>query len=186
MANAARSVRRGVGGASPTAGDGTGPAGQDPVRASAAEAARPVYGRAVADAAAEDQTLACERGSGERGVLRAAAPAGPTVPIGLHALPRAGNHDRWRGVSPPDLPLRAELLELGDGQHLLFGKFRELERRLAEGAVGVGRSASGAPLGSDECGGEQSDRPKGVHPKLRIVAGALRIARPEDSSGASQ
>jgi hypothetical protein len=35
-----------------------------------------VYGRAVTDAAAEDQTLARDRGSGERGVLRAEAQPG--------------------------------------------------------------------------------------------------------------
>ena len=89
---------------------------------------------------------------------------GRTVPVGLHALPRARHHDHRRGVSAPDLPLRAELLELGNGNHLLLGEFREPERGFAECAVGTGRSAARAPVGSDERGGEQSDRSSGSSP----------------------
>src|SRR5205823_14259689 len=116
----------------------------------------------------------------------AATPAGPVVPIRLHALPRAGSHHRRRGVSAPDLPLRAELLELGNRHDLLLGKLRKSEPGLAAGVMGTGRGAARTSIRPDECGGEQSDGPEGVHPELRITAGALQSRGPENPGGTGQ
>ncbi len=62
----------------------------------------------------------------------------------LHALHRPGRDHRRRAVRPPDLPLRADLLQLGDGHDLLRRELREPQRGLAERPVGTGRRAAAA------------------------------------------
>ena len=93
-------------------------------------------GRAVAHVAAAGEGLAGDRGSGQGGVLRAATSARPAGSVGLHPYGRAGRDDPRTELSAPDLSLRADVLELGSGNGVLFGELREPERRTAERAYG--------------------------------------------------
>jgi len=47
---------------------------------------------------------------------------GAAVRVGLHAHDRTGDHARGADVRAPGVPLRADVLELGDGHDLLFGE----------------------------------------------------------------
>src|SRR5579871_3495555 len=94
LANAARSVRRGLVRNAPAAGDRAGAASQDTVRTSSAQRARPIHRRTVADAATTDQAVARDRGPGEREV----------VPLFLRRLYRPV---RWSFVGAPPWPERS-------------------------------------------------------------------------------
>ena len=80
-------------------------------------------------------------GPGAGSVLRPEARAGAAVRVGLHAHDRAGDHARRADVRAPGVPLRADVLELGDGHDLLFGEPGEPQRRMAERGLGIGRGA---------------------------------------------
>src|ERR1039458_10405238 len=82
--------------------------------------------------AAADQAMAGDGGTRARGVLRPETRAGAAVCVGLHAHDRVGDHARGADVRAPGLPLRADVLELGDGHDLLFGEPGESKRRMAE------------------------------------------------------
>jgi hypothetical protein len=102
----------------------------------------------------------------------------------LHALHRPARDHRRRPVRSPDLPLRADLLELGDGDDLLRGELREPGRRLAERVVGVGRRAAPAPDRPADGGDPAGDRGfGGFHATLPGVAAALRFEGPGDPGG---
>ena len=71
----------------------------------------------------------------------------------LHPLHRPGRDHQRQPVRPPDLPLRADLLELGDRHGLLLRELGEPQRGLAERLVGTGRRAATAPHRSADGGG---------------------------------
>ncbi len=73
----------------------------------------------------------------------------------IRRLPGTGRDHQWPVVSASDLSFCAELLELGDRKHLLFG---ERSRALSEGCRMHSGNWAGQPLGtsngSDQRGGE--------------------------------
>ena len=149
-------------------------------------AARPwaLRGRAVAHVAAAGEELAGDRRSGQGSVLRAATPAGAAGSVGLHAHGRAGRDHPGAEFSAPDLSLRADVLELGGGDGVLFGELREPERRVAERGVGTGQSAAPASHRSAVDGGQQHERSGGVHGSLPGSAALLRTGGGEDAGRA--
>src|ERR1039458_3229730 len=68
--------------------------------------------------------------------------------------------------SAPGVPLRADVLELGDGDAVLLGEFRGPQRRTAERAMGVGRGAGPAPDRQPIERREQHERSGRVHRSL--------------------
>ena len=86
-----------------------------------------------------------------------------------------------QSLRPPDLSLRADLLELGDGNDLFLRELREPQRGLAERLVGTGRRAATASHRSADCGRAAGRRRAGVvQAALSGVAAALRLAGPGD------
>ena len=66
-------------------------------------------------------------------------------------------HHRRPAVRPPDLSLRADLLQLGDRHRLLLRELREPQRGPAERPVGTGRRAAAAPHRSADGGGATAE-----------------------------
>src|ERR1019366_1781491 len=141
-------------------------------------------GRAVAHFAASGEELAGDRGAGQGSVLRAATPAGTLGSIRLHAHGRAGRHDPRAEFPAPDLSLRADVLELGSGDGVLFRELRKSVRRIAERGLGTGQSAAAASDRSVVDGGQQHKRSRRVHGALRGPAALLRTGGGKDASGA--
>ena len=131
---------------------------QDGVRVLAAALCGSVRGRAVAHVAAASEELAGDGRAGQGSVLRAATPAGAVGCVRLHAHGRAGRHHPGAEFSAPDLSLRADVLELGSGDGVLFGELREPVRRTPERGLGTGESAAAASDRSTVDGGEQHER----------------------------
>ncbi len=132
------------------------------------------------------QWRAVER-TGQGGVLRPGAPPRSAGGQRLHPLHRPGRDHQRQSLRPPDLPLRADLLELGDGHDLLLRELREPQRGLAERLVGTGRRAATAPHRSADGGHAAGRRRAGVvHAALPGVAAALRLAGPGDPGGQGQ
>src|ERR1700704_6040840 len=90
---------------------GDGPDHGAAVSGSGTAAQRTEEGKAVADAATADQTMAGDGGAGAGSVLRSEAHAGTAVRVRLHAHDRTGNHARGPDVRAPGVPLRADVLE---------------------------------------------------------------------------
>src|ERR1035438_7183896 len=88
--------------------------------------------RADPDTATADQTMAGHGRAGAGRILRPESYAATAVRVGLHAHDRAGDHARGPDVRAPGVPLRADVLELGDGHDLLFGALGEPQRRIAD------------------------------------------------------
>src|ERR1700680_4232355 len=109
------------------------------------EAGAAGHGRADPKAATADEALAGDGGTGAGRVLRPKTRAGAVVRVGLHAHDRVGNHPRGTDVRAPGVPLRADIFELGGGNHLLFGEPGEPQRRLAKRGVGIGSGSGRAP-----------------------------------------
>src|ERR1039458_8593370 len=119
--------------------------GQGAVRVAAAGIPGAVQRRADPDAATADQAMAGDGGTGAGSVLRPETHAGAAVRVGLHAHDRAGDHARGADVRAPGGPLRADVLERGDGHDVLFGEPGEPQRRMVERGVGMGSGAGRAP-----------------------------------------
>src|ERR1035438_4675840 len=116
------SVQRGLGRSSAAGARKSSVGGQDAVRMAATGIPGTVQRWADPDPATADQAVAGHGGSSAGGVLRPEAHAGTAVRVGLHAYDRAGDHTRRAEVRAPGVPLRADVLELGDGHDLLFGE----------------------------------------------------------------
>src|ERR1019366_1573819 len=125
-------------------------------------------GRAVAHFAASGEELAGDRGAGQGSVLRAATPTGTLGSVRLHAHGRAGRHDPRAEFPAPDLSLRADVLELGSGDGVLFRELRKFVRGIAERGLGTGQSAAAASDRSAVDGGQQHERFRRVHGALPI------------------
>src|SRR5712692_7909660 len=106
---------------------------------------RAVQRGADPDPATADQAVAGDGGTRAGSVLRPETHAGAAVRVGLHAHDRVGDHARGADVRAPGVPLRADVLELGDGHDLLFGEPGEPQRRMAERGVGIGSCRGRAP-----------------------------------------
>src|SRR5690606_22803734 len=79
-----------------------------------------------------------------------------------------------RAVRSPAVPLRADLLELGDGHGLLLGEPGELERRLRECSLGTERGAR-TPSDGSALGSRTPDAPsRSVHAAVSRSARPLR------------
>src|SRR5205823_9687185 len=91
-----------------------------------------VQRRADPNPATADQAMAGDGRTRAGSVLRPETHTGATVRVGLHAHDRAGDHAGGADVRAPGIPLRADVLELGDGHDLLFGEPGEPQRRMAE------------------------------------------------------
>ena len=175
VADAPGPVRRRLGRRRRAAGPQHGAGSVDPVPATPAGAPRAVPGRATPHLPAAGQDVAGRPRPGEGGVLRPGAHARPAVRLRLHPHDGPAGHDRRPAVRPPDLPLRAHLLELGDRHCLLRRVLRDARRRATERLGGVGRGAGRSPHrpahGRDPAG----DDGRGVHP---AVPGAVEALRP--------
>ena len=130
--------------------------------------------------------MACHRGSGPGGVLRATASSRSAGSVGLHAHGRAGRDHPGAEFSAPDLSLRADVLELGGSNGVLFRELREPERRVAERAVGAGQSAASPSHRPAFDGGQQHERSGRVHGSLQGSDALLRTGEREDAGRAWQ
>ncbi len=130
--------------------------GQDPVCRPATAVPGPLRRRATADLAAADQAVAGPRGAGQGGVLRPGPSPRPALLPATSRTGRPGRDHRRRAVRPPDLPLRADLLQLGDGHGLLLGELGEPQRRACRTPCGNWAACPAAPHRSAD-GGDQAD-----------------------------
>src|SRR6202790_5400529 len=108
------------------------PRGQDVVRVAAAGISGAVQRRADPDTAAAAQAMASDGGARAGSVLRPETRAGTVMRFGFHAHDRVGDHARGADVRAPGVPLRADVLELGEGHALLLGAPGAPHRRMAE------------------------------------------------------
>src|ERR1700679_2914872 len=118
MANASRSVCRGVARDRGAAAARLRPAGEDRVGGAEPAARRSVQRRSAANVAAAVFGLAREVRTELRGVLPADACAGRTRAVGFYGYARARGDDRRREVRAPAISLCADVLELGVGVDL--------------------------------------------------------------------
>src|SRR5205807_1920268 len=116
--------------------------GQDLVRRPATPFSWTLRGRPTAYLTTPRQAVACAARLCQRGVLQPGSLSRSAVRQRLHALHGLARHPQRRAFRPHDLPLCADLLELGGGDDLLRRELRELERGLAECLGYVGRSAA--------------------------------------------
>ena len=124
---------------------------------------------------------------GQGGLLRPDTSSRPAGSQRLHPLHGVGGDDRRESFRPPDLPLRADLLQLGDGHGVLLGELREPQRGVAERPVGTRRRADLASHGSADGGGPAGGgRAGGFQATLPGVAESLRLARAGDPGGQGQ
>ena len=126
-----------------------GAGGEDPVPAPPAGASRPLPRRPTPHVPAAGQGVAGQRRPGQGGVLRPGAHARRLCASDFTHMTDLRRDHRRPAVRPPGLPLRADLLELGDRHGLLRRVVREPRRGLAERAVGTRRRAAActAPTG---------------------------------------
>ena len=120
------------------------PGSQDAVRVAATPLPRPFRRWPIAHLAATRQTVAGLVGAGQGSLLHPGASPRPAGRLRLHALHQPGHDHQRQSFRPSDLPLRADLLELGDRHDLLLRELREPQRGPAKRAVGTGRRAAGA------------------------------------------
>src|SRR6516162_10530250 len=92
----------------------------------------------LAHLAAAGEELAGDGGTGQRGVFRAATPAGALGSVRLHAHGGVGSDPARAELPAPDLSLRADVFELGSGHGVLFRELRKPVRRTAERNLGTG------------------------------------------------
>ena len=160
---------------------------QDHFRRLATALSWPLRGRSVADAATTLPRMACSRRPGQGGFLRSGPSSRSALRQRLHALQRAGRDHQRHSVHAPDLPLCADLLELGDRHHLFLGEPGEPERRDAKRVVGTGRRAAVPSHRSADGGGPaRRRRAASVQAAVPGVVDALRLAGPGDSGGQRQ
>jgi len=113
--------------------------GEDDLRGIAAAVSGALFRWSVADVVAPDQAMACERGPRAGGVFRPGASCRRTMCVGLHGYDRAGD---WRAVCTHAVPLRADVLELGDGTVFRSESYASLSERLQNALWELG----GVPL----------------------------------------
>jgi hypothetical protein len=184
LPHAARPLRRGLAAARGVASGQPRAGGQDLVRRFATPLPRPLRRRPTADPAAAGEAVARPGGAGQGGVLRPGSLPRKALRQRLHALRRPARDHRRGAFGSPDLPLRADLLELGDGDDLLRGELREPGRGPAERSVGTGRRAATAPHRPADGGDPAGHGGLGVvHRTLPGVAAALRPRGPGDPGG---
>jgi hypothetical protein len=168
LAYPAGPIRRGLAGLGGATPPPPWSGGQNLIRGSAKTLSRPFSRRATPHLAASPPPLARPGGSGQGGVLRPGALSWPAVCQRLHALHRHAGDDQRDAVRAPDLPLRADLLELGDGHGLFRREPGEPQRGVAKRSVGTRRRAAAAshrpadrghPAGRDRAGGLQATLP---------------------------
>src|SRR6202011_5379347 len=184
LPHAARPLRRGLAAARSPASTQPRIGGQDLVNGPATPLSGTLRRRPTADLAATRPAVARPSGTVQGGVFRPGPPSRTPVRQRLHALPRPACDHRRGALRPPDLPLRADLLELGDGDDLLRRELREPQRRLAERPGGTGRRAAVASHRPADGGYPAGDGGFGVvHATLPGVAAALRPRRSGDPGG---
>ena len=83
--------------------------------------------------------MACPGRSRERSILSANTPSRRVMPVRFYSSDRVGHPHPKRTLSPPAVSFRFHLFQLGNGDGLFFGKFRECKRRTAKCVVGIGR-----------------------------------------------
>ncbi len=168
LAYPAGPVRRGLAGPGGATPPQPGLGGQDLVHGAATTLSGPLPRRATPHLAAARPPLARPGGPGQGGVLRPGPLSRPARCQRLHVLHRPARDDPGHALRAPDLPLRADLLELGDRHGLCRGEPREPQRGVAERPVGTRRRAAGA-----------SHRPADRgHPAGRAGAGGVQAVLP--------
>ena len=137
----------------------------------------PFCPRPTADLAASLQAVASRGGLGQGGFLRSGPSPRSLMCQRLHPLYRPGRHHPRPALGPHYLPLRPDLLQLGDRHRLLFRKSGKPQRGLTERPVGTGRCAAVAPYRSTD-GGHPTGCRRGqdVQAALPGSATALRFA----------
>ncbi len=184
LPHAPRPVRRGLAPARRVAPPQPRTGGQDLVRRPATPFSWPLRRRPTAHLPTPRQAVACAARLCQRGVLQPGSPSRSAVRQRFHALHRLACHPQRRAFRPHDLPLRADLLELGGGDDLLRRELRELERGLAECLGCVGRSATVAPHRPADGGDSARDGRLGLlHGSLPGAAAALWFAGAGDPGG---
>jgi hypothetical protein len=126
-ANSAGSVCRRLGRDRRAVERGSPLASQDALELAAEEVPGPLRGPSAPHAPTAGAHLAGHEGTGQGSVLRPGARTRPALCFGFYA-PDEFAGDAWRpGIRPSGVPLRADLFQLGVGDDLLFGEFREPE-----------------------------------------------------------
>lgn len=179
-------VRRRLGRRRRAVGPQPGAGGVDPVPPTPAGTPRTVPGRPTPHLPAAGQDVAGHARSGEGSVLRPGPHARPAVCLRLHPHDRPAGDHRRPAVRPPDLPLRPDVLELGDRHGVLRRVVRDARRRVAERARGTGRGARRPPHRPAHGRHPAGHDGRGVHPAVSGVAEALRPGRAGDSSRARE
>lgn len=186
MADSPGPVRRRLGRRRRAAGPQPGAGGVDPVPATPAGTPRTLPRRATPHLPAAGQDVAGQPRAGPGSVLRPGPHARPTVRLRLHAHDQSAGDHRRPAVRSPPLPLRPDVLELGDRHRLLRRVVRDARRRAAERPGGVGGRARRPPHrpthGRHPAGHDRG----GVHPAVSGVARALRPRRPGDPGRARE
>ena len=187
VAYAPGSVRGGVGGGRGVSGARCGASGEDGVRRARRSVPGAVSSRAASHAAAPVSGLAGVTRRGSRGVLRAGPPSGRAEPVGLHGHAFAGGDDCRSRVRALGVPLRADVLELGVGEPLLYRDVRGALGGLAGGLVaprrGARRTSHGQPVGGHPRADEEPRQ--GADTAVSRAARALRSSRLEEHARSS-
>jgi hypothetical protein len=185
LPHTARSFRRGLAATARAAPAQPGTGGQNLVCGPTKSLSGTLYRWPTADVAATHQAVACSFWTGQGGVLLPGSPSGTPVRQRLHVLHRSARDHRRCVLRPLDLPLRLDLLELGDGNDLLRRELREPQRGLAECLVGIGWRAADAPHRPADSSHSTGDGRFGVvHAALPGVATSLRSDGPGHPGGA--
>jgi hypothetical protein len=112
--------------------------------------------------------------SGPGSVLRPGPRAGAPGRLRLQPPGRTGRDNPGAPLPAPDLPLRADRLELGARDAVLLRELRQPERGAAERPLGAGRGARAAPHRPHDDGGASRRQPGAVHGQVPGPAAALR------------
>jgi hypothetical protein len=130
--------------------------------------------------------VAGEPRAGEGSVLRPGAHARTPVRLRLHAPDGPAGDDQRSAVRAPAVPLRADLLELGDGHGVLRRVVRDARRRIAERVGRTGGRARGSPHRPTHRRDPAGDDRCGVHAAVPGVVEPLRPGRAGDPGRARQ
>ncbi len=157
------------------AGSGASPPGQNAVRLASERASREAYPEPAPHVRASRPAVAGHGRQVPPGHVQPGASCRRPGGFRFHQHEFPGSHHSRQTLRTSGVSLRADLLQLGVGDPLRVGVLRGLVRRLAERALGTGRSAATASQRQSERGGQQ---PFGQTRVPSPLSGALGTLRP--------